>query len=169
MKALLVAVAMVLAATPATGHPDVSHKPTNPPAPRAPAAAEAEASAVRAVLAEYKSAIERLDATGTERLFTGDSAIFETGGVEGTYANYLAHHLGPELKAFRAFGYSNYKVEVRFEGPVARATETYGYRIETKAGEIAERRGVATSVLRKVGGQWKIVSMHNSARKPKGS
>ena len=170
MKALLVALAMVLAATPAVAHPDVSRKSANPPAPRAPAAAaEAEASAVRAVLAEYKSAIERLDATGTERLFTGDSAIFETGGVEGTYANYLAHHLGPELKAFRAFGYSDYKVEVRFEGPVALATETYNYRIETKAGEIAERRGVATSVLRKVGGQWKIVSMHNSARKPKGS
>lgn len=166
MKALLVALAMVLAATPAVAHPDVSRKPAIPPAP---AAAEAEASAVRAVLAEYKSAIERLDATGTERLFTGDSAIFETGGVEGTYANYLAHHLGPELKAFRAFGYSNYKVEVRFEGPVALATETYNYRIETKSGEIAERRGVATSVLRKVGGQWKIVSMHNSARKPKGS
>ena len=169
MKALLVALAMVLAATPAVAHPDVSRKPANLPAPRASAAAEAEASAVRAVLAEYKSAIERLDATGTERLFTGDSAIFETGGVEGTYATYLAHHLGPELKAFRAFGYSDYKVEVRFEGPVALATETYNYRIETKAGEIAERRGVATSVLRKVGGQWKIVSMHNSARKPKGS
>ena len=170
MKALLVALAMVLAATPAVAHPDVSRKSANPPAPRAPAAAaEAEASAVRAVLAEYKSAIERLDATGTERLFTGDSAIFETGGVEGTYANYLAHHLGPELKAFRAFGYSDYKVEVRFEGPVALATETYNYRIETKAGEIAERRGVATSILRKIGGEWKIVSMHNSARKPKGS
>ena len=170
MKALLVALAMVLAATPAVAHPDVSRKSANPPAPRAPAAAaEAEASAVRAVLAEYKSAIERLDATGTERLFTGDSAIFETGGVEGTYATYLAHHLGPELKAFRAFGYSDYKVEVRFEGPVALATETYNYRIETKAGEIAERRGVATSVLRKIGGEWKIVSMHNSARKPKGS
>ena len=64
MKALLVALAMVLAATPAVAHPDVSRKPANPPAPRAPAA-EAEASAVRAVLAEYKSAIERLDATST--------------------------------------------------------------------------------------------------------
>ena len=60
-------------------------------------------------------------------------------------------------------------MDVRFEGPVALATETYHYRIETKKGEIAERRGVATSVLKKIGGQWKILSMHNSARKPKGS
>lgn len=133
------------------------------------AAVTADETAVRSVLTEYKSAIERLDATGTDKLFTTDSSIFETGGVEGNYAQYLGHHLGPELKAFKSFGFSDYKVAVRFEGPVALATETYNYRIETKKGEIAERRGVATSVLKKIGGQWKILSMHNSARKPKGS
>lgn len=126
-------------------------------------------AAVRSVLSQYKSAIERLDATGTEQLFTPDSAIFETGGVEGSYVNYLAKHLGPELGHFKSFKFSDYKVDIRFEGPVALATETYNYRIEPKEGEVAERRGVATSVLKKVGGRWKILSMHNSARKPKGS
>lgn len=134
-----------------------------------PKANQGDAEAVKAVLAKYKGAIERLDATGTEKLFTANSQIFETGGSEGTYANYLAHHLGPELQHFRSFKFSDYKVDVRFEGPVALATETYRYRIEPKAGEPAERLGVATSVLRRVDGSWKIVSMHNSARKPKGS
>lgn len=129
----------------------------------------ADARAVEAVLTQYKSAIERLDAAGTERLFTPDSQIFETGGSEGTYANYLSHHLAPELAAFRSFKFSDYKVDVRFEGPIALATETYRYRIEPKTGEVSERIGVATSVLRKVGGTWKIVSMHNSGRRPKGS
>ncbi len=124
--------------------------------------------AVEAVLAQYKAAIERLDATGTEKLFAADAQIFETGGVEGTYANYLAHHLGPELEHFRSFEFSNYKVDVRFEGPVALATETYHYRIESKSGDVAERLGVATSALKKVDGSWKIISMHNSARRPKG-
>jgi len=133
------------------------------------AAASADEAAVRDVLSRYKSAIEKLDATGTEELFTPDSTIFETGGVEGTYSEYLSHHLGPELKAFKSFAFSDYKVSVRFEGPIALATETYNYRIETGSGEIAERRGVATSVLKKIGGQWKILSMHNSARKPKTS
>ena len=119
-----------------------------------------------AVLSAYKSAVERLDATGTERLFTADSAIFESGGVEGTYSNYLVHHLAPELKEFKSFAFSNYRISVRFEGSLALATESYNYRIETKAGEIAERVGVATSVLKKVGGQWKIASMHNSSRRP---
>ena len=126
-------------------------------------------AAVRAVLSQYKAAIERLDATGTEALFTTDSSVFETGGVEGSYANYLAKHLGPELIKFKSFKFSDYKVDVRFEGPVALATETYKYRIEPKEGEVAERVGVATSVLKKTGGTWKILSMHGSARKPKGS
>ncbi len=73
------------------------------------------------------------------------------------------------MKAFKAFAFSDYQVTVRFEGPLALATETYNYRLETRSGETAERRGVATSVLKKIDGQWKILSMHNSARKPKGS
>jgi len=129
----------------------------------------ADSVAVRTVLSQYKSAVERLDAKGTERLFTGDSQVFENGGVEGSYANYLAKHLGPELGHFKSFKFSDYKVDVRFEGPVALTTETYNYRIETEKGEIVERRGVATSVLKKVGRDWRIISMHNSGRKPKGS
>ena len=127
----------------------------------------ADSAAVRTLLSQYKSAVERLDAKGTERLFTGDSQVFENGGVEGSYANYLAKHLGPELGHFKSFKFSDYKVDVRFEGPVALTTETYNYRIETEKGEIVERRGVATSVLKKVGRDWKILSTHGSSRKPK--
>lgn len=140
-----------------------------PPGAAAETARSSDEIAVKQVLARYKQAIEKLDASGTEALFAADSAIFETGGSEGGYTQYLSHHLGPELKAFKSFAFSDYQVSVRFVGPVALATETYNYRIETKTGEIAERRGVATSVLQKIGGQWKILSMHGSARKPKGS
>lgn len=134
---------------------------------QAKAAIMPDEAAVRSVLWRYKSAIERLDATGTEQLFTPDSAMFETGGSDGSYSQYLASHLGPELKKFKAFKFSDYKVSVRFEGPVALATESYKYRIETAAGDVIERLGVATSVLRKDKGRWKIVVMHNSARTPK--
>ena len=140
-----------------------------PLAAQSGAARAADSAAVRTVLSQYKSAVERLDAKGTERLFTGDSQIFENGGVEGSYANYLAKHLGPELGHFKSFKFSDYKIEVRFEGPVALTTETYNYRIETEKGEIVERRGVATSVLKKVGRDWKILSTHGSSRKPKAS
>ena len=165
MKMIVTIAVAALAAQPLAAHPPSEHSPVA----QAPAAQSADEAAVRSVLSQYKAAIERLDATGTERLFATDAVIFETGGVEGSYANYLAHHLGPELAAFKSFGFSDYQVDVRFEGPVALATETYNCRIETKTGEIAERRGIATSVLKKIGGEWKILSMHNSARKPKAS
>lgn len=143
--------------------------PAQPATAQAVSPAEAEAAAVRAVLSTYKAAIEKLDATGTERLFTTDSKVFETGGSEGSYSEYLGHHLGPELKKFKSFRFSDYKVDVRFEGPVALATERYKYRIETESGEVVERLGVATSVLRKENGQWKVVTTHSSARRPKTS
>lgn len=139
------------------------------PAPAYAQKREGDRRAVEAVLGQYKQAIERLDASGTEALFAADAAIFETGGSEGNYANYLAHHLGPELAHFKSFRFSNYKVTVRFEGRVALATETYGYRIEPKEGDVVERVGVATSVLKRIGGRWTIISMHNSARRPRPS
>jgi ketosteroid isomerase-like protein len=119
------------------------------------------------VLAEYRGAVERLDARGTERLFSADSAIFENGGVEGTYPNYLARHLGPELGHFRSFRFSDHQLDLWCEGNVAVATETYNYRIERAQGEPIERRGVTTSVLRRVGRSWQIVNMHGSSRAPR--
>ena len=127
----------------------------------------ADSNAVREVLSRYRSAIERLDAAGTEPLFAEDSQVFENGGLEGTYRNYLAHHLGPELGHFTSFRFSNVAVDVRFEGPVALATESYTYRIERHEGEPIERRGVTTSVLRRTAAGWQIVSMHGSSRAPR--
>ena len=163
MRLFLTMCALTMAVQPLAAHPGEQHAPAAQPK----TAPLSDQAAVRAVLSQYKSAIERLDASGTERLFTADSAIFETGGVEGSYANYLAHHLGPELKEFKSFAFSDYKVDVRLEGSIALATESYKYRIETKKGEVVERLGVATSVLKKENGQWKIISMHNSGRRPK--
>ena len=67
----------------------------------APAARTDDAAAVRAVFHDYLEAVETLNPKGTEHLFSKDSTIFESGGSEGTYANFLAHHLTPELGEFR--------------------------------------------------------------------
>nr|WP_238395011.1 nuclear transport factor 2 family protein [Pseudoxanthomonas mexicana] len=69
---------------------------------------------------------------------------------------------------FESFQFSDYVVKVRLEGPIALATETYRYTIRLKdKPEPIERQGVATSVLRKSDGEWRIVSMHSSSRTPK--
>lgn len=119
------------------------------------------------ILTDYRGAIERLDARGTERLFAAESAVFENGGVEGTYANYLAHHLGPELGHFRSFRFTDHRLDLWCDGSVAVATETYNYRIERAEGDPIVRRGVTTSVLRRSGPDWRIVNMHGSSRAPR--
>lgn len=168
MRLSLAIVATGLIAQPLAAHPEQAHS-APPVRITATQHEHTDEAAVRAVLWQYHAAIERLDATGTEQLFAPDSTIYETGGVEGTYTNYLAHHLGPELHEFKSFKFSDYKADVRFEGQVALTTETYKYRIETRDGTIVERQGVSTSVLKKIDGLWKILSSHNSGRNPKGS
>lgn len=133
-----------------------------------PSAGDAEVAAVKTVLASYKSALERLDLTGVEAFFATDNQVVESGKVEGSYADYRDHHIGPELGHFASFKFSDYTVAVRLEGPLALATETYRYTIVLKdKPEPIERQAVATSVLKKFDGAWKIISMHSSSRAPK--
>lgn len=135
----------------------------------APAKARADdAEAIKQVLASYRTAVERLNATGTERLFSVDALVFEGGVPEGTYGRYLSHHLGPELTALRGFQFSDYKVEVRIDGAYGLAWESYSYTITPKQGEAYQRTGVATSVLKRSSDStWLIVQRHNSTRRPK--
>ncbi len=152
MLSLMAGAAMATIATPAIAHP------TNCGSQRA---------AIVQLLADYRGAVERLDATGTERLFSADSAVFENGGTEGNYANYLTHHLGPELRHFRSFRFTDHRLDLWLDGGVAVSTETYNYRIERVEGEPVARRGVTTSVLRRTGNSWRIVNMHGSSRAPR--
>lgn len=129
-------------------------------------AQDKDTDAVKAVLKQYNTAIEKLDVTGTEKLFTSDSKIYESGGNEGSYAHYLEHHLSPEMKEFKSFTFSDYKVDATVSGEYAFSTETYNYKIvEAKDNKEFKRKGIATSILKKVNGEWKILISHNSSRK----
>ncbi len=121
--------------------------------------------AIKAVLTAYNQALITLDAAKAKDLFTTDSAVFESGGVEGTYAHYLEHHIGPELAEFKEFSYRDYSAEIRLELPLALTTESYIYRIVLKAdGRVVEKKAVTTSVLKKINGEWKIIQTHTSSR-----
>ena len=124
--------------------------------------------AVKSVLNNYKKAIEKLDTAGVVNLFVKDSKVFEQAKDEGTIGHYLEHHLGPELKDFKSFTFSDYKVDVTVTGEYAFSTETYIYTIIlAKDGKEIKSQGVATSVLRKTKDGWKIVQTHSSFRKAK--
>ncbi|MBL4643971.1 MAG: nuclear transport factor 2 family protein [Flavobacteriaceae bacterium] len=134
-------------------------------------AQSADKKAVITVMKTYKDAIQNLTTEGTMSLFTKEATVFESGGSEGTYKNYVAHHLGPELGHFNRFSFSNYKIDVVVELPFAFVTETYIYTIDLKANKkratkarIIKKKGVATSVLKKIKGEWKITKTHSSSR-----
>ncbi len=135
---------------------------------------DSEKEAVISVMKSYKDAIQNLTTKGTTELFTEEATVFESGGSEGTYANYLAHHLGPELDHFNSFTFSNYAIDVEVDMPYAFTTETYIYTIDLKANEergtkarIIEKKGVATSDLKKIDGKWQIIKTHSSSRNVK--
>lgn len=130
-----------------------------------------EEAAVTSVMKSYKDAIQNLTTEGTMELFTKEALVFESGGFEGTYKNYVAHHLGPELGHFNSFLFSDYTIDVVVDMPFAFTTETYIYIIDLKANEkrgtaarIIKKKGVATSVLKKINGTWKITKTHSSSR-----
>ena len=120
---------------------------------------------IKSVVARYKDSLETLDAAKAKGLFVADSQVFESGGVEGTYAHYLEHHIGPELAEFKEFTFLDYKLDVRLDPPFALATESYVYRIVIKEdGKVVERQGVATSGLKKIDGRWQFLQTHSSSR-----
>jgi len=134
--------------------------------------ADTDKEAVLTVMKTYKDALQNLTTEGTFELFTKDSEVFESGGVKGSYAHYIEHHLGPELGHFKKFEFSDYKIDAEVDLPYAFTTETYIYTIVLNPDEKGESRtikkkGVATSILKKIDGKWQIVKTHSSSRNVK--
>jgi hypothetical protein len=126
-----------------------------------------EKQAVLKVMKTYKDALQNLTTEGTFDLFTEDS-----GGVEGTYAHYIEHHLGPELGHFKKFEFSDYEIDAEVDLPYAFTTETYIYTIvlnpdDKGKSRTIKKKGVATSILKKIDDKWQIVKTHSSSRNVK--
>ena len=131
-----------------------------------------EKEAVLKVMKSYKDALQNLTTEGTFELFSEDSEVFESGGVEGSYAHYIEHHLGPELGHFKKFEFSDYEIDAEVDLPYAFTTETYIYTIVLNPDDKGESRtikkkGVATSILKMMDGKWKIFKTHSSSRNTK--
>ena len=126
-----------------------------------------EEAGPESVLVAYREALVAGDAEAMMALFAVESAVFENGKAEGSFANYMEHHLGPELDHFVSFEFTNPTVTVTRNGHVAYGYETYGYRIELEDGRIIERDGVATSVLVHGENGWTIAQYHSSSRAPR--
>jgi ketosteroid isomerase-like protein len=131
-----------------------------------------EKQAVEKIMKNYKDAIQALKTDGLENLFTDNSQVYESGGDEGSFAHYLEHHLAPELVHFKSFKFTDYTIDTEINMPFAFVTEKYVYHIEIpkqREGQTdtiisINRKGIATSILKKTDGKWKIYKTHTSAR-----
>lgn len=119
-----------------------------------------------AALTAYRDALTQRDEGAMMALFADASLVVENGKVEGTFAEYMEHHLGPELDAIKTFEFFDTQTEIEMLGKhAALGRETYRYRIELTDGRVFDRKGVATSVLtHEPGGNWKIQRYHSSSR-----
>jgi len=138
------------------------------PAPQDGAGAAQEAVSVSRA---YFDAIAKSDLAAAGKLFAQRSSIFETGGVEGDWAHYEAHHLKPELDAIASFTFDlgDHTVSTSVDGTMAVVTWQIGYHIELADGRHIDSRGTVTFVVVRQGPerQARIRHLHWSSRRKK--
>ena len=134
-------------------------------APSAMAAPQAEEAEIRAFFARYDAAFNARDLDALGALYHPDVTVFEGGGIDRTWAVYRDRHLGPELKAFQNLQWAHANMEIHVLGLTA-AYVTADYTIKYQTGERqVDSSGIATHVLVKEQGQWRIRHSQTAARR----
>ena len=110
----------------------------------------------------FHAALRQGDTATAAALLANDALIFEAGGVERSKAEYASHHLAadaefsqavPSTVTNRSGGATGDIAWIASEG---RITGTYN-------GKAIDRVTAETTVLRRIGKQWKIVHIHWSS------
>jgi hypothetical protein len=99
-------------------------------------------------------------------LMAPEVAIYESGYVERSRAEYASHHLAGDMEFAQTASRKVLKQTERTEGNTAiiwQETETTG----TSRGKAIHLLGTETAVLEKKGDAWTIVHVHWSSRKAK--
>jgi len=128
-------------------------------------AAQDEADRIKTWLQGYDAAFVAKDLNKLATFYHPDVTIFEGGGVNRGWIDYRDNHLGPELKDVQNLQFSHTNVVVRMLGTDA-AYVSAEYVIKGQMGERdVDAGGLATLVLVRDGGAWKIRHSHTSSRR----
>lgn len=123
-----------------------------------------EIKAVTDVLTQEAAAVEKGDLVALDKIWANDESVtvFESGHANYGWKDYRNSHLAPELKDFKNTKYAFTDLKVKVDGKTAWATFKY-----TLAADMGNRKvesgGLATAVLEKREGKWRIVHWHSSA------
>ena len=120
---------------------------------------------IAAFFKNYDAAFNARDTDKLAVLYHPDVTIFEGSGINRGWVDYRDNHLGPELKSFQDLQWSHSNLVVHMLGDSA-AYVTADYAIKYKTGDrVVDSGGIATHVLVKEQGAWKIRHSHTAARR----
>ena len=127
--------------------------------------AQSRDAEVNAFFKAYDDAFNAKDLQKLATLYHPDVTIFEGSGINRGWVDYRDNHLGPELKSFQDLQWAHSNIVVHILGETA-AYVTADYTIKYKTGErVVDSGGIATHVLVKEQGVWKIRHSHTAARR----
>lgn len=113
----------------------------------------------------YDAAFVARDLAKLATMYAPETIVYEGSGINRGWKNYSETHLGPELKAFEnlEFAHTNVVPHVLGDG---HAYVTADYMIKAKTGDrLLDSGGLATFVLSKDKGAWKIRHTSTAARR----
>ncbi len=120
---------------------------------------------VRDVIQSYRKALTDRDLDAMDGLFAADATVFENGKDEGSWKDYRAHHLGPELAGLKEFRVGSSKPKVQVTGGVALVRDHFEFGVTTTSDRSIELRAAVTYVLELREEGWRIAHMHWSSRR----
>jgi ketosteroid isomerase-like protein len=123
-----------------------------------------EVKAVADLLMLEAVAVEKGDLAALDKIWANDESVtvFESGHANYGWNDYRNTHLAPELKEFKNTKYAFSDLKVKVDGKTAWATFKYTLSADLGARHI-DSGGLATAVLEKREGKWRIVHWHSSA------
>ena len=127
--------------------------------------AQAVPPEIAAFFKAYDTAFNARDVEKLATLYHPDVTIFEGSGINRGWVDYRDNHLGPELKSFQDLQWAHTNLVVHMLGNSA-AYVTGDYSIKYKTGDRAvDSGGIATHVLVKEQGAWRIRHSHTATRR----
>ena len=130
------------------------------------AATASTAADPQAALASFHAALVAGDKARVLELMAPEVAIYESGYVERSRAEYASHHLGGDMAFAKTSTRKVLRQNERTDGNLAviwQETETSG----TSRGKPVHVLGTETALLEKKDDAWRIVHVHWSSRKSK--
>jgi uncharacterized protein (TIGR02246 family) len=127
--------------------------------------AQSRDAEIMAFFKAYDAAFNARDIDKLAALYHTDVTIFENSGINRGWVDYRDNHFGPELKSFQDLQWAHSNIVVHMLGDSA-AYVTADYTIKYKgADRVVDSGGIATHVLVKEQGAWKIRHSHTATRR----